>query len=119
MEQSEIQQAMADKLAEVLGEDQDKARTILRRVVDELGGPACVELLRRTLEVESQGGMMTADGSRRRTRGGVFFFLAKQSMTKHQRIICFPQPWQRQWRKKLLRRREREAIQPQALPLGD
>jgi phosphorylated adapter RNA export protein len=43
-----------------------------------------MELLRRTIELELRGGMLTADGARRRTPGGVFFALLKDAATRDQ-----------------------------------
>ncbi len=81
---------LRDRLAEALGETEATPLWHLYRVVCELGGEAVVDLLRETLEVEQAGGMLTRDGSRKRTRGGVFFELAKRSMTPEQRARLFP-----------------------------
>jgi hypothetical protein len=40
----------------------------------------------KTLTVKAEGGMMLADGSRRRTPGGVFFYLARGKMPSK---LCF------------------------------
>lgn len=45
-------------------------------IVLNLGHERALELLARTLEIEAQGGMLIASGARRRTPGGVFFYLA-------------------------------------------
>ena len=45
-------------------------------IVLSLGEERSLELLARTLEIEAQGGMLIASGERRRTPGGVFFYLA-------------------------------------------
>lgn len=37
-------------------------------------------LLARTIKVQRQGGMLTVDGSRKRSPGGVFFFLLRDEM---------------------------------------
>ena len=43
-----------------------------------IGGLDLVKsLLEETLNIESSGGMMTTDGLRRRTSGGIFFTLLK------------------------------------------
>jgi hypothetical protein len=41
-------------------------------------------LFQRTQEIEAAGGMLTVRGNRRRTPGGVYFFLVKEIMTPEQ-----------------------------------
>jgi hypothetical protein len=69
------------RLAEVL---QEPNLPLLRWVWKTLGPDTCLTLLTETLQTEAQGGLMTADGSRRRTPGGVFFFLLKPKLTPKQ-----------------------------------
>ncbi|XP_014670447.1 PREDICTED: phosphorylated adapter RNA export protein-like [Priapulus caudatus] len=59
---------------------------LIARVVDTLGSVKTLELMAETEDVESAGGIMTLDGSRRRTPGGVFLQLmrAKSSVAKEQ-----------------------------------
>lgn len=63
-------------LAQTLGETDQAAQEQLQRIVWALGGSQCYQLLEQTLQIEHNGGMMLRDGSRRRTPGGVFFYLA-------------------------------------------
>lgn len=49
-------------------------------VVTELGHGGARQLVREVEAVEAAGGMTTKDGSRRRTRGGVFFVLAYEQL---------------------------------------
>lgn len=59
-------------------------------------GLAFVEqLVEETLQIEANGGMMTTNGSRRRTRGGTFFYLAKSRVPYELRPKIFPYPYQR------------------------
>lgn len=46
-------------------------------VIHELGEKKALELLQRTQEVEAAGGVLVLYGYRRRTPGGVFFYLAR------------------------------------------
>ena len=46
-------------------------------------------LLKETEEVEANGGLMTIDGERRRTKGGVFFYLARFRMPGAMRRIVY------------------------------
>ena len=56
----------------------------LENSVRVLGLEACAELLIATIHTEGEGGLMTSDGKRRRTPGGVFFELMKQIASKAQ-----------------------------------
>jgi hypothetical protein len=53
------------------------------------------ELLAEVEKIEADGGLMTEDGTRRRTKGGVFFYLAKGKMPAEARQIVFPNFGQR------------------------
>jgi hypothetical protein len=83
---SELSQSMADEL----GETTPGPRKALFRIARVLGPDQSTALLEKTREVEAAGGVMTPDGSRRRTPGGVFFFLAKEHMTDEQRQLVWP-----------------------------
>lgn len=76
----------ADMLAQVL---QEPEKALLARVLRQLGQERCAAILAATLEVESTGGLMLRDGSRRRTPGGTFFQLVKDSCSAKQRFFLF------------------------------
>jgi PHAX RNA-binding domain len=69
------------RLAEVL---QEPNLPLLKWVWKTLGPDTCLTLLTETLQTEAQGGLMTQDGSRRRTPGGVFFSLTRARLTQKQ-----------------------------------
>lgn len=69
------QQETARYIAEQLGETAKGPRAQLLTTVRALGRTQSHALLEETLRIEASGGMLTADGSRRRTPGGVFFHL--------------------------------------------
>ncbi len=69
-------------LAERLNEKHISACLRIGLIVLAIGEEQTLELLKETMELEEQGGMMVPDGSRRRTIGGVFFHLAKQKYWK-------------------------------------
>lgn len=48
--------------------------------------------LEETLAIEASGGMMVNNGERRRTPGGVFFYLVKGRLSKELRQQLFPFP---------------------------
>lgn len=65
---------------------------LLNRLADAIGVAAMQTLLQHTLEVEAAGGMLTVSGNRRRTPGGVFFFLAHKELTPEQETAVFGDP---------------------------
>lgn len=82
-----------ERIARRLREDEPKAIEGIRRIVTMLGAEPALEKLDEALKVDSGGGMMTDDGERRRTLGGVFFKTAKNTMTQEQRSKLFVPPW--------------------------
>jgi len=82
-----------EQLAEIL---QEPKVPLLRQVLRTLGQERCAALLAETLACEANGGLLTQDGTRRRTPGGVFFQLVKKRATRQERHRLFyaptPQP---------------------------
>ena len=52
----------------------------IRRYVRQLGEVRCTELAAEAEQIHAGGGMMTDDGRRKRTLGGVFFKLCKHEL---------------------------------------
>ena len=73
MDRAKAVKTIAQKLGEVEREPLKK----LKAVVKILGPDKALALSEKALEVEQQGGMMTQDGTRRKTPGGVFFYLVR------------------------------------------
>jgi phosphorylated adapter RNA export protein len=69
-----------DEIATFLGETDPKPKATIERSVAVLGIEAAQALRNEVAEIEAAGGMKTADGSRRRTPGGVYLLLLKQRM---------------------------------------
>ncbi len=78
-----------DTLAEVL---QEPNRPLLTQVLRTLGQDRTNAVLTATLQCEANGGMLTTDGTRRRTPGGTFFQLVRQQARPHERRRLFPRP---------------------------
>jgi hypothetical protein len=76
-----------DTLAETL---QEPNRPLLGEVLRVLGQDRCAAILADTLTCEASGGMLTRDGTRRRTPGGVFFQLVRERATARERHRLFP-----------------------------
>jgi PHAX RNA-binding domain len=89
---SRATQAVAERIAAALGEQEPGTIAQFTRVIRVLGEKRALEYLTKTQEVEKQGGMVTLDGSRRRTTGGVFLRLIKESVTAKERGRIFG-PW--------------------------
>ncbi len=85
---------VTQEIARHLNETLDGPVRQIRMVVTHMGVEFAREVLRETMAIESTGGMLTADQSRRRTPGGVFFYLAKGKMPAEARAIIFPLPHQ-------------------------
>jgi len=88
-EQQALYQA-AMRIATALGEKEPGPRAQVARVVRILGIERAQALYDQTLDVEAAGGMMLPDDSRRRTPGGVFFKLVRDTASKEERWKMFP-----------------------------
>ena len=91
-------------IAEHLCETEAKPLQLLHKVVKKLGPEQALAFLRETQEVEAQGGLLLPDGSRRRTPGGVFFYLVRTKGPKPVRVLF----WQH--------KQEQSAASPPAPP---
>lgn len=84
---------IVDEIAAQLGETEPTPRKTIKRAVRILGPDQVQALLDCTLETERTGGLMLPDGSRRRTPGGVFFYLIRMSVEPKERYkILRPHP---------------------------
>ena len=84
--------AIVTTIAQQLGETQPWPINQIRRIVQRLGPEAAFAFLHEAHQIEAQGGLMLPDGSRRRTLGGVFFFLVRERVSPEDRAAIFP-PW--------------------------
>lgn len=83
----------ADALVDEIVEKLEEPNIFLTRdVVYTIGIDECREYLARTLKIEEEGGMILSKGNRRRTPGGIFFWLVKEDLTKEQIRKLFPLP---------------------------
>ena len=82
--------AIAATIAQELGETQSVPINQIRRIVQRLGAEAALAFLQEAQQIEAQGVLMLPDGSRRGTRGGVFFFLVRQRIPPEDRAVIFP-----------------------------
>jgi hypothetical protein len=88
-EEEPMDHLTVDQLADAL---QEPNRPLLRQVLRVLGHARTTALLAEALQCEATGGMLTADGTRRRTPGGVFFHVVRQQASPKERQRLFPRP---------------------------
>jgi hypothetical protein len=86
---------------------QERQHNLIVEIVRHMGADFAQTLMQETLSIEAQGGMLVLNGERRRTPGGVFFFLAKQKMPPEVVQQVFPfMTWKerreraKQWKQK-------------------
>lgn len=89
MQPEEIQQE-AKKIAEILGESYEGPVGQIAQVIEKCGLEFAQKITEETNKIEEKGGMKTHDGKRRRTKGGVFFFLVKGRIDADIRKEIFP-----------------------------
>lgn len=86
---SEARQA-AEDIARQLEETNPEALDQIELIVQRVGVEKAQEFLRETLETESGGGLMVRDATRRRTPGGVYFYLARGKLSRQDRWAIWP-----------------------------
>lgn len=89
MQPEEIQKK-AQEFAETLGETDGKPIEQIAQLIDRCGLEFVQKIVEETEKIEEKGGMKTHDRKRRRTKGGVFFFIAKGRMDADVRKEIFP-----------------------------
>jgi hypothetical protein len=82
------------EISEQLGETDPIPQRLITDIARFNGLDFVEEILRQTLEIEANGGLMVNSGERRRTPGGVFFYLARGKMPSSRRYKIWP------WRNK-------------------
>lgn len=75
---------------EIANQLQEPNTELIKKIVRVLGIERVSEYLQKTLAIEAEGGMMTIDGERRRSPGGVFFYVIKSELSKDERKQIFP-----------------------------
>jgi hypothetical protein len=87
--QEEIQ-AVAQQIARTLDETESKPISQIVLIVEKCGIEFAQAILTETQAIEAQGGMMLQKQSRRRTPGGIFFYLARRKMPNTLARLIFP-----------------------------
>lgn len=81
MTASDIKSTVA-QIAATLNETTDPARGQIAQVVELCGVEQALAWLAEAQQAEAAGGLMTRDGSRRRTPGGTFFYIVRGHLLK-------------------------------------
>lgn len=76
-------------IAKTLGEVEEIPLFQITGIVRVLGEEGAQALLKETLDIEKGGGMLLADGTRRRSPGGVFFQLARRKLPADEKKNIF------------------------------
>jgi hypothetical protein len=85
-QQEKAVQKTIDEIIAALGESDIKPTVQIERIVKRLGIAFAMEKLKEAEAVEADGGLTLAnDSKRRRTKGGVFFYLVKQQLRQDER----------------------------------
>ena len=80
----------AEDIARQLDETNPEALDQIELIIQQVGVEKAQEFLRETLETEAGGGLMVRDGTRRRTPGGVYFYLARGKLSRQDRRSVWP-----------------------------
>lgn len=81
---------LSDYIAAVLGENKEKPKQTIRQIVKHFGPDYAKTILKIAQEKHAAGGLMTLQGDRPRTLGGIFFYLARQLASTPEQINIFP-----------------------------
>lgn len=85
----------------------------MEQIVETCGVEQTLIWLEETLAIEARGGLMVNNGERRRTPGGVFFYLVKGHLAKELREQLFP------YRPKTRKKKSPQQPVVQELPVQD
>jgi len=82
----------AAAIAAQLKETNPGARAQITRIMERMGHEFVATAVGDTLRLETEGGLLTEDKQRRRTPGGVFFYLVRGRISAEDRKVLFPRP---------------------------
>ncbi|XP_029845107.3 phosphorylated adapter RNA export protein [Ixodes scapularis] len=114
MEEDET--VVAEMAADMAERLQEPKKDLLERVVSILGTSESRKLLTMTEDIEAAGGIMTRDKSRRRTPGGVFFYLLKAHTPRDQMLLIFEEEMREQelYRRRIKKERNKRLLERHA-----
>ncbi len=80
----------AAAVATQLQETESEVIAQIARILERMGSEFVQTVLADTLRLEAEGGMLTEDKQRRRTPGGVFFYLVRGRVSPEEKKVLFP-----------------------------
>lgn len=86
----------ANDIAHQLQEKNPYALVQITHIIERLGLEATQAFVTETFKIQAEGGMLTNDKKRKRSLGGLFFYLVRGRITHEDRKYIFPYPRQRQ-----------------------
>jgi PHAX RNA-binding domain len=89
MSETEAVYLTAEEIARLLDEPNV---FLIKKSIRVIGGTRVEAILEQALHIETTGGMLTDDQSRRRTPGGTFFALMRQAVSRGERYRLFSVP---------------------------
>ena len=104
------QEALAKEIAEKLEEKESAPCRQILRVVRICGMGFARTILEEALKLEEAGGLMVLDGSRRRTKGGVFFYVGRGRMTYEVQGAIFPRGKRRRLEQRAMEQAEEREL---------
>ncbi|NWG17527.1 MAG: hypothetical protein HXY41_12930 [Chloroflexi bacterium] len=83
---------LVQELAAQLGETEDQPIKQLTAIIKYCGSDFAQQVFQEALAIEAKGGLLVKSGARRRTLGGVFFYLARKQVSPRLRRKIFGGP---------------------------
>jgi hypothetical protein len=105
----------AATIADQLGETAPGARATIWRTVRTLGPERAQAFVAQAQEVEANGGMLIPDGSRKRTLGGIFFYLVRTQVNDAD-AVAINVMWRSKHQRKKLARAQGQPTPPTPAP---
>jgi hypothetical protein len=81
---------LAAQIAQQLGETEAKPTNLIKRIIQKCGVEQTQAWVTETMQIEAQGGLIIERLDRRRTTGGVFFYISKLAMPPDVMNEIFP-----------------------------
>jgi hypothetical protein len=106
----------ANAIAAQLGETDPAPQATIWRIVRTIGIERTQALVAQALEVQAKGGMLIPDGSRKRTLGGIFFYLVRTQLPDDE-AIHINRAWRWQQWKQRQPKKPKSAAAPAPPPL--
>ncbi len=79
-------------IAQELGETERKPVHTIQQIVERFGVEFSQEILEETRKIEAAGGLMIHEGTRKRTPGGIFFYLVRGRISEEECQEIFYEP---------------------------